>query len=403
MNMVLRSALWGIAANPLRSLALAIALASAVASVIFSASVVGGFSKDLERMAFGGYATTLVIRANSAVESRYGGPSLDDQARLAEELPDVQAVAAWVVAQTSIRAATETLMVPVYGASGDYRREVDADLVAGRWLDEQEIGSLQRACLVGASLADDLGHAEHSLLDRSINMGGVSCKVVGVLDYAKTRPAGLFNNGVIAPFMTVHRYFSRTESGDSSHPREASWLSFFMADDVNMEDVRFQADRQMRKMAGIGYMRDSPYMFDNPSASLIEQVKQKTALSKLLSTMTAGTLVASLIGYAGIALSTTASRTREIALRMAMGATRKDILLQISSEHLLIGIIASLCGVAVGYSLSAVVSKLWEWPINLSIAGGALAIAIGLGVGILVGLIAAIKAVNTPPSLAAKT
>lgn len=64
---------------------------------------------------------------------------------------------------------------------------------------------------------------------------------------------------------------------------------------------------------------------------------------------------------------------------------------------------ASLCGLAIGYSISAVVSKLWEWPINLSLAGGALAIAIGLGVGICVGLVAAIKAVNTPPSLAAKT
>lgn len=403
MNIVLRSAAWGIAANPLRSLALAIALASAAASVIFSASVRGGFSKDLERMAFGGYATTLVIRPNAAVESRHGGPSLDDQARLAEELPDVEAVAAWIVAQTSIRSATETLKIPVFGASGDYRREVDADLIAGRWLDEQEIGGLQRACLVGASLADDLGHDNLSLLDRSLTLGGASCKVVGVLDYAKTRPAGQFNEGIIAPFQTVHRYFARTSSADFSHPREASWLSFFMADDVNMEDVRFQADRQMRKMAGIGYVRDSPYMFDNPSATLIEQVKQKTALSKLLTTMTTGTLIASLIGYAGIALSTTASRTREIALRMAMGARRKDILLQISSEHLLIGFMASLCGLAIGYSISAVVSKLWEWPINLSLAGGALAIAIGLGVGICVGLVAAIKAVNTPPSLAAKT
>lgn len=170
-----------------------------------------------------------------------------------------------------------------------------------------------------------------------------------------------------------------------------------------MEDVRFKADRLMRNMAGIGYLKDSPYVFDNPSADLIEQVKQKTALSKLLTTMTTGTLIASLIGYAGIALAATASRTREIALRMAMGATRRTILLQIATEHSFIGVIASILGALVGFAVSALVAHLWEWPIKLSLIGTFSAIAIGLGVGLGVGILAAIKAVNTSPSLAAKT
>lgn len=162
MNIILRSAIWSILANPLRSLALATALASAVASVNFSASVVGGFSADLERLAFGGYATTLVVRHNGAVETRRGGPSLDDQARLAQELPNIESTAAWFIAQTSIRTDNETLLIPVFGATGDYRREVDAELIAGRWLNEQETGSLQRVCIVGAGLAYDLRHTELS-------------------------------------------------------------------------------------------------------------------------------------------------------------------------------------------------------------------------------------------------
>ena len=165
----LRAAVWGARARPLRSISLILSLASAVACVVFSASVLGGFSERLERLAFGDYATTLVIRANGLVPSRRGPPSLNDLGRLRTELEGVEGSAAWIEFSAPFRSQAETRIVKVFGAYGDYRRELDADLVEGRWLTDDELGGLSRVCLVGATLADYL--RSHSLFKSDVKSG----------------------------------------------------------------------------------------------------------------------------------------------------------------------------------------------------------------------------------------
>lgn len=404
---MLRFALWGATAYPLRTLALILSLASAVACVVFSASVLGGFSERLEHLAFGGYATTLVIRANGLVPSRRGPPSLDDQARLLQELENVESSAAWVETSAPLQGGSETRAVRIFGAYGDYRRELDADLAAGRWLTQEELGGLTRACLVGATLADFLDEEEGQgagLIGKELSLGGPRCEVVGVLNYANTRPAGRFNDAIVAPFLSARRFFDARPEAETqpAGPREASWLSFFMAPEVDMQDVRFQADRLMRRMAGVPMSRASPYSYDDPDADILEQVRQQRALSLLLWTITGAALVASLIGYGGIALAATVQRRREIALRLAMGADMRGILAQITVEHVLVGAVASAVGFSVGLGAASLASRLWDWPIRLDLSVGLLAVSTGWGLGIAIGVLAAWRAANTPPSVAAK-
>jgi len=401
----LRAAVWGARARPLRSISLILSLASAVACVVFSASVLGGFSERLERLAFGDYATTLVIRANGLVPSRRGPPSLNDLGRLRAELEGVEGSAAWIEFSAPFRSQAETRIVKVFGAYGDYRRELDADLVEGRWLTDDELGGLSRVCLVGATLADYLRSQRGlsgDLVGAQISLGGPRCEVIGVLDYANTRPAGRFNDAVVTPFFSAHRYFAADEESGPGGPREASWISLFMSPEVNMDDARFRADRIMRRLAGVPLSRESPYSYDDPGADILEQVRQRAALARLLWTITGAALVASLIGYAGIAVAATAQRRREIALRLAMGARAKDILAQISTEHVILGGLASTLGLAIGVVAAAVAATVWEWPVRLEWRVGLAAIAIGWGLGIIIGRLVAWRAARVPPSLAAK-
>ena len=401
---ILRSAVWGLASRPLRSLSLLLSLASAVACVVFSASVLGGFSERLERLAFGDYATTLVVRANGLVPSRRGPPSLDDRTRLLQELEDVEGSAAWVETSVPLRGQSETRIVPVFGTLGDYRRELDADLVEGRWLTEAEVTGLFRVCLIGAGLAAYLGQDERSVLGEEISLGGPRCEVVGVLDYANTRPAGRFNPAAITPFLSARRYFDARPATETptTGPRDATWLSFFMAKSVDMQDVRFQADRLLRRAAGVPLSRESPYSYDDPGADILEQVRQRESLSRLLWTITGAALIASLIGYAGITLASTASRRREIALRLAMGADARQILAQIATEHALAGAVASLAGLALGMIGAAVASRLWEWPVRLGWQSATLSVVLGWALGLGLGLLVARQLAAVSPSLAAK-
>lgn len=392
------TAWWGVRARPARTTAMALALAAAVGCVVFTASILGGFSKQIERLAFGDYPRTLIVRTNPLVESRAGPPSLDDRTWLLSELEGVEASAAWVEGFASVRSPQETKNVPVFGAVGAYRREVDADVVEGRWLGDMEAAGLSRVCMVGPDLADFVGR--EGLVGRDLLVGGTRCEVVGILDFARSRPAARYNDGVIAPFLAARRYFI---SDDSAGPRDASWLSFFMAKGANMEDARYRADRLLRRASGTPLSRASPYLYSDPEAAIRDQVQQRNVLARLLWTVTAAALVTSLIGYGGIAFAATASRRREVALRLAMGGTPGRVLRQITLEHSIVGVLGSLCGLTIGLAGAFAASKFWEWPVDLSLQAGATAVALGCGLGLGLGFLAARRAAATPPALAAKT
>ncbi len=401
--LALRSALWALKAQPLRTFALAVSLAAAVASVVFSASILGGFSERLRRLAFGDYANAIVVRANDVIPSRRGGPSLDDRSRLIDLFPNAEGSAAWVEVSAALRGANETRIVRVYGVLGDYRRELDARLAEGRWLTTAELGGLSRHCLVGAALAADLRRMGRPVLDTELSLGGPRCRVVGVLNYADSRPAGRFNDAVITPFFAARRYFGGKDTGeDGAGPREATWLSFFLRRGSDMTEARYVVDRDLRRSAGIPMSRESPYSYDDPGAELADQERQRSALSRLLWTLTGVALVASLTGYGGIALAATAARKREIALRMSMGASSRDILAQIAAEHAVVAAAGSIAGFAIGGVGATVAARLWGWPVHLDWRIGLAAIMVGCLSGLIIGLAVAIRSAAIPPSLAAK-
>ena len=379
---------------------MALSLAAAVGCVVFTASVLGGFSKQIERMAFGNYPRTLVIRANPLVPSRAGPPSLDDRILLERELKGVDAAAAWVEGQASVRGRQETKNVPVFGAFGDYRRELDAPLVEGRWLGDLETAGLSRVCLVGPDLADHLGRDE--LIGRDISLSGARCEVVGVMGYARSRPAGRFNGAAVAPFLAARRYFVEADKENPAGSRDADWLSFFMEKQTDMDDARYRADRLLRKLAGVPLSRESPYQYADPEAALRDQLAQRDALSRLLWTTTLAALITSLLGYGGIAFAATEARRREIALRLAMGASSSEVLQQLTLEHVLIGLTGSFCGLAVGLGGAWAASSAWNWPVQPSFLSAVAAVVLGCGVGASIGLLAAKRAARTHPALAAK-
>lgn len=396
----LRFALWGVRARPARTLAMVLSLAASVACVVFTSSVLAGFTREIERMAFGDYPRTLIIRRNTLVDGQAGPPSLNDRAWLLSELRNVEASAAWAQGLASVRGPAETRNFAVFGATGDYRRELDARLIEGRWLGEIETAGLGRVCLIGPELADFLGRKD--LLGREIALNNIRCRVIGVYGYAESRPAARFNTAAIAPFGAARRYFINQDPSASFGPREADWLSFFMRPRADMDDVRYQADRLLRRRAGVPLSRASPYQYDDPAAAIRDQVRQRDALARLLWTVTATAMGTSLIGYGSIAFASTASRRREVAIRLAMGGAPKQVLRQFTLEHLIIGLLASTLGLLAGVSGALLASAIWKWPVMLSVPPALLAVVFGCVVGWGFGTIAARRAAATSPALAAR-
>jgi putative ABC transport system permease protein len=263
-----------------------------------------------------------------------------------------------------------------------------------------EVAGLTRRCVVGPGLADFLGRDE--LIGREVSLSGARCEVVGVLDYARSRPAGRFNDAAIAPFLAARRYFVEPTPGVEAGPRDADWLSFFMEPLTDMELTRYRADRLLRKAAGVPLSRASPYQYDNAEAAVRDQLQQRDALSRLLWTVTLAALLTSLLGYGGIAFAATAARRREVALRLAMGGTQRAVLGQITLEHALVGVFGSIAGLVVGLAGAWAASVVWDWPVRLSLWAAIGSILLGCVIGTTLGLFAARRAAQTPPALAAK-
>ncbi|HYF26989.1 MAG TPA: ABC transporter permease [Baekduia sp.] len=394
---VLASACWAFGARPARSAALVIILAAGVTAVVFTASVVAGFAAEIDRLAFGSYARALVVRENAFVRDRHGPPRLSEAQALAREVPGVEATAAWVQGRSQAYVRGETIQFDVFGVTGRYSDELDTPVAQGRSLTSEELGGDRRACLVGADLGQALGPAGR--VGARLSVQGVSCEVVGVLGEPRSRPATRFRNAVVAPFLAASRYFARQPDRASA---EADWITLFMRPGTDMQTAEMGADLVLRRLRGVPLSRPSPFAYGDPAASLSQQVEQRDLVTRMLLAVTGLTLVASLLGFAAMASASVVQRRREIALRMAMGATGGHIRLQLALEMLIVGLIAGIAGLTCGLGAAALSARFWRWPFAAEPEVGALAVGVGVALGLFVGLVQGGRAAALPPSLAAR-
>lgn len=394
---VLASALWAVKSRPFRTGALLLSLAAGVAAAVFVGAVISGFGREIDRLAFGTYARALIVRENVLIQDRYGPPDVGDQARLEAGLDGFESSAAWKSGRAQSYRDGETIEFTVFGVSGDYHHELDTPLAAGRLLTNEETTGFGRACLIGAETAIQLETAGE-VGDR-LRINGVDCEIVGVLGEPNSRPAARYAEAVIAPFRTTERYFL---DGDYLGPGEASWITLIMAPGTDMARTEMRADLLLRKQRGASLSRASPFSYGDASASLDQMTEQRAMLSRLLGTLAALTILTSLIAFAAIGAAAMASRQREIALRLAMGAADSDIHRQVVLEALLVGGAGGAVGLVAGLALGRTAAALWNWPFAPSAAIAATAIGLGLLVGLGVGVMLARRAAALPPSLAAR-
>jgi putative ABC transport system permease protein len=391
LERALHSAGWALSAHRARALALIASVATAAASLAFSASIIGGFSASIEHLSFGAYWRAIVVHQNVMLENGGLAPSLDDFSLLKGALKLEGGGAAWREAAASAMVGRETRTFPIFGAVGDYRPEVDATLASGRWLSPQEMESDAPLCLIGAVLAEDFQTRPKDLM-----LGGTRCLVVGVLAAPRSRPALSLSLGVIAPF----RFVAQNFSGPDTAPREASWLTFHVRDARSREDQERMADITLRKAHGVPQSRLSPFIFEDPRAAVRDQSAQRLMTIRLLGAVTAAAVLASVMAYGAFAATMLTDRKREVALRMTFGATAGDIIAQILAEILTLNTAGSLLGVLVGLGATLAASAMWLWPVRVD-AGLVLAsLVAGWAPGTVIGVWTARKAAAIPPALA---
>lgn len=396
-NDVVAAAWWGASSRPLRTLALLLSLGAGVVAAVFVGATISGFGREIDHLAFGAYSRALVVHENLLVSDRHGPPNLDDLARLETDLPGLESTAAWKTGQAQTYTPGATVVFTVHGVMGNYEAELDSPLAAGRLLTPADVAGYDRVCLVGAETAIQLKRP--NLVGSRLRIEGVDCRIVGVLGEPRSRPAARFAESVIAPFRVAERYFIRdTPLG----PEEADSLTLFMRPGTDMGLAEMQTDRLLRKQRGAPLSRASPFAYGLPSASVKQIAEQRDMLARLLGGLAALSILTSLIAFGAISAASIASRRREIALRMAMGASSADVQAQILTETLMVGVLGGALGLIGGLGLAWAASALWTWPFAPNVPVAGLALLLGGGTGLVIGAVLARQAAALPPSLAAR-
>ncbi|MEZ5402742.1 MAG: ABC transporter permease [Bryobacteraceae bacterium] len=278
--------------------------------------------------------------------------------------------------------------VKVIGSDEHYATVRNLVLLAGRFLDASDVTLRQKVVLLTERLAKKLYGSPGAAVGRTLKLFGLQFTVAGVFrektdSYGQTELAG---ETALVP-VTVIRYFTPVERVDPLYVQARS-----------LEDVR-PVTELVKGILEARHRAGAKYTVEN-LAAILDTASQITAILTLVLILVAAiALVISGIGIMNIMLVTVTERTREIGLRMAVGASRRDVLAQFLFESVLISVAGGLLGIAVGIAIPAVARQFAEGiavPVSWIAVG--VAFAVSFGVGIVFGMIPANRAARLNPT-----
>ena len=278
--------------------------------------------------------------------------------------------------------------VAIIGSDHYYSMVRNLDLLAGRFLDASDISQRQRVALLMERLARRLFGSQSAAVGQTVKLHGLQFKVVGTFK-EKTESFGLSElsgENVLIP-ISVLRYFAPIERIDPLYVQARS------AADVESITGIVKSILEARHRAG------AKYRVDNLAAILAAARRIATVLTIVLMMVSALALVISGIGIMNIMLVTVTERTREIGLRMAVGANRRAILEQFLAEAVTISMAGGLAGILIGVAIPLSVRFFTDdFAIPISPVSIAVAFGISLLVGLTFGMLPANRAARLNPT-----
>ena len=391
------TALDSILANKMRAILTMLGVIIGVASVIALMSIGNGFSESItsEINAIG----TNLINISTDPDNSGGYPalSLADVEALSNPLnaPDITEVAAIVQGNQLVVFGGESMNTAVNGVTANYLAMNNLDeFQLGDGLNQNDLDTTARVAVIGAGAASDLFGTEFPI-GQPIRINGVSYEVIGVLSDAGGGIAGNTDDSVFIPLTTAQSrlYSDRTRSGEKA----VNSITAQAAGTEQVDAALEQITETLREQHDIIYGDEDDFsIFDQ--ASLLDTVNTITGtLTTFLGAIAAISLVVGGIGIMNIMLVSVTERTREIGIRKAIGALRRDILSQFLLESLVLSLLGGAIGIALGWTISAVASSLFDLPLVVDLGTIMLSATFAAVVGLIFGIYPAWRASNLRP------
>lgn len=322
----------------------------------------------------------------------------EDAAAIRRELADAQVAAPLLSRSMSLVAANKNWVTLVAGINADYLVAREWQVANGRSFTGDEISSGAKVAVVGSVVIEELFDGRAGI-GETFRIGSVPFIVVGVLDKKGVGAAGRSQDDVV--FIPLSTAKSRVLGAVRGTTREAlDFISIKVSDATAIAEMEREIEALLRQRHHIRGDAPSDFRIENPADVLIARGAAVRILGILLIAVAAVSLVVGGISIMNIMLVSVTERTREIGLRMAVGASRRDIRGQFLIEALILALMGGLVGAASGTTAAIAIAWKAGWPILISPWAIMLAWGFAGFIGIVFGLYPAHRAARLDPIVA---
>jgi putative ABC transport system permease protein len=391
-----RLALRALQRNKLRSTLTMLGIVIGVGAVVAMVGIGNGAKAQVEaQIATLGQNVILIFPSSyssGGVQSGMGGAGtlkLEDAKAIAEEVPDVLAVSPGTRVSSQLGFGNQNWSTSVSGEAPEYFDIRQWELTAGAGFSEQDVRSAAKVAVVGATVVRQL-FGEEDPLGQIIRVRHVPFQVIGVLKAKGTSVIGTDQDDVVVvPYTTVMKRLSGITT--------LRMISVQCTSEERSAAVVQGITALLRQRHRLGNDRENDFMVRSQQ----EIAEMATATSKimrlLLGAIASVSLVVGGIGIMNIMLVSVTERTREIGIRIALGAHGSDILTQFLIEAVTLSSLGGIMGILLGLGTSTALSQIAGWPTLTSADAIVAAFLFSAGVGVFFGLYPAKKAAALDP------
>ena len=401
LGALLHIALRALATNKLRSALTMLGIVIGVGAVIVMIAVGAGAQARVEEQIRALGSNLLLIMSGARTQGGVRLPqgssqtlSEDDAIAINQEIPEALAAPA-LRGAAQVVAGNANWSTQIYGTTPEYLRVRDWPLAAGRNFSATEMSGAGKVCLLGATVVREL-FAGADPVDQVIRIKRVPFTVIGVLETKGQSLMGSDQDDIIVvPIGAARSRVLGAAAQARSRAVSTIWVKVADGHDTKAaeDEVRLLLRQRHRLQPG----SDDDFSLRNLAEVMAAQEASSRVLALLLAAVASVSLLVGGIGIMNIMLVSVTERTREIGLRMALGARTRDILGQFLVEAVTLSLIGGLVGVALGIGGATAVAGLAGWRVVLSPAAVGLAVAFAFGVGVLFGFYPARKAAQLNP------
>ncbi|HEX6111115.1 MAG TPA: ABC transporter permease [Geminicoccaceae bacterium] len=399
----MRSALRALRANLLRSALTMLGIVIGVAAVIAMVAVGSGAQTQVADQIRSLGANLLLVQPGSESEGavRLGAGSRhslseEDAAAIAAEVPGVVAAAPTVAGNAHLVHGNLNWSSLVGGVTPDYLVARDWKVEKGRTFTSEEIESAAKVALLGATVAEELFPVEEPL-HQVVRMANVPFEVIGVLgEKGQAAASGRDQDDVVLVPLAAAQL--RVLGARSQVSRGA--VDFIMVKAISTEamaPVQQEIERLLRQRHGLPPDAEDDFQVREPAAAMEAQAAAARSLTLFLGAVASVSLVVGGISIMNIMLVSVTERTREIGLRQAVGARRRDIRNQFLIEAVMLCLLGGVTGIAFGIGAAVAIAELLGWPIFVSPVSIVVAFGFAGAVGVFFGFYPALKASRLDP------